>query len=225
MGSHLEPAVQELVELYTEKTFLAYQSGKIQDAAAYAERVLSYDPTNVKALFIRGAAIGRSSKPDHLSIKEAFDVWIPLVEQVSPKDRPALMQAIRSAFSTMTQIPLNLAFRLWSSYHSLETLTLLHHVLTELASLEVTLPRTREQQAWIAPLCRENYFKWVFDVIGSDLPIPRKASPEILDTFYEILKLLYEMIQKVPVSQPGSALLLKRTKATLDTFERLHVSP
>ncbi len=155
MGRKLEGAEQELIELYTEKALNAYQAGKLAEAARCAQRILAYDPEDVNALFLKGATIGRSSKPGDMHIYQAFQVWIPLMERVTGEQRLELLGAIRYAFAVMTETPVMLGFRFWSSYYNLSTITNLRDVLQELTDLERTLPRTKEQKQWILPLLRK----------------------------------------------------------------------
>ncbi len=219
MGRNLEDAEQELIELYTEKALKAYQAGKLAEAARCAQRILAYDPEDVNALFLKGATIGRSSKPGDMHIHQAFQVWIPLMERVAGEQRLELLGAIRYAFAVMTETPVMLGFRFWSSYYNLRTITDLRDVLMELTDLERTLPRTEEQKQWILPLFEENYTTWVYDVVGADLAVPAGCGAELLDVFYEMLRLLYGMAKKMPPRQKGTALLRKRTLKALENFE------
>lgn len=219
MGSRMEDAEQELIELYTEKALAAYQSGKLAEAARCAQRILVYDPEDVNALFLKGATIGRSSRPGELHIRQAFAVWIPLMERVQGEQRLELLGAIRYAFAVMTETPVMLGFRFWSSYYNLDTITKLRDVLRELTELERTLPETQEQRRWILPLFEENYTTWVYDVVGADLAVPTGCSEELLDVFYEMLQLLYELAKKMPAGQSGTALLRRRTLKALENFE------
>lgn len=219
MGCRLGEAEQELIELYTEKALTAYQAGKLAEAARCAQRILVYDPEDVNALFLKGATIGRSSKPGDMHIRQAFQVWIPLMERAFGEQRVELLGAIRYAFAVMTETPVMLGFRFWSSYYDLRTITALRDVLQELSTLEETLPRTEEQKKWILPLFKENYTTWVYDVVGADLAVPTGCSTVLLDVFYEMLQLLYEMAKKMPLQQKGTALLRKRTLKALENFE------
>lgn len=219
MEHRLGEAEQELIELYTEKALTAYQEGKLAEAARCAQRILAYDPEDVNALFLKGATIGRSSKPGEMHIHQAFQVWIPLMERVRGQERQELLGAIRYAFAVMTETPVMLGFRFWTSYYDLRTITALRDVLQELTRLEAALPQTEEQKKWILPLFRENYTTWVYDVVGADLAVPTGCSTQLLDVFYDMLKLLYEMAKKMPSAQKGTGLLRKRTLKALENFE------
>ncbi|MCD7744660.1 MAG: hypothetical protein LUI13_05155 [Lachnospiraceae bacterium] len=215
-----QDAKRELIEIYTEKALTAYQGGKMAEAARYAKRILSYDPEDVNALFLKGATIGRSSKPGDLHIRQAFQVWKPLMKRVSGSERQDLYEAIRYAFAVMTESPVMVAFRFWTSYYNQQTIATLRDVLQELTDLEQALPETEEEKQWILPLFRENYTTWVYDVVGADLAVPTGKNRPLLETFYEMLCLLCKMAEKMPPEQKGNALLLKRTKLAMDNFCR-----
>lgn len=218
MTSDLREAEVELIELYTEKALKAYQSGKLAEAARCAQRILAYDPEDVNALFLKGATIGRSSRPGEMHLREAFRIWIPLVERTSGAQRADLLAAIRHAFAVMTETPVMLGFRFWSSYHSVSTVAALRDVLRELLALEDTLPETPEQAAWIVPLFRANCTTWVFDVVGADLAVPAACSAELADTFYEMLQALCALARRMPPEQSGTKLLRERTVKALKNF-------
>ncbi|MCD7819476.1 MAG: hypothetical protein LUH07_10565 [Lachnospiraceae bacterium] len=213
-------AEQELIELYTEKALNAYQAGKMAEAAHCAKRILVYDPEDVNALFLKGATLGRSSKPGNMHIHQAFQVWKPLMDRVNGTQQTDLYEAIRYAFAVMTESPVMTAFRFWSSYYILQTIESLRDVLQELTDLEQKLPEREDQKKWILPLFRENYSTWVYDIVGADLAIPSGSNVQLLDTFYEMLYLLYEMAKKMPSEQKGNTLLLKRTRLALVNFEK-----
>ncbi len=220
----MESAEQELIELYTEKALKAYQDGDMAEAARCAERILHYDPEDLNALFIRGAAVCRSSKPGNMQFRQAFGIWIPLMESEKGQVRADLLDAIRYAFAVSTETVVSLAFRYWNSYRDLETVSILRDVLKELTDLETALPETEEQKAWILPLFRENYTTWVYDIVGSDLAVPTGSNLALLDAFYEMLRLLTEIALKMPPEDKGAALLFKRTKTALKNFEKLNHS-
>ena len=75
MNRQLSEAETELIGLYTQKAFDAYQAGQLAEAARCAQRILRYDPEDSNALFLKGATIGRSSKPGQLYFRQAFAIW------------------------------------------------------------------------------------------------------------------------------------------------------
>ena len=122
MATVLTETENELIELYTEKAFQAYQSGKLSEAARCAQRILDFDPEDANALFLKGATIGRASKPGQLYIEQAFAIWKPLVNRLEGEDKTLMIDAISHAFAMMTETPVMLGFRFWSSYYSLGTI-------------------------------------------------------------------------------------------------------
>lgn len=101
MNRQLSEAETELIGLYTQKAFDAYQAGQLAEAARCAQRILRYDPEDSNALFLKGATIGRSSKPGQLYFRQAFAIWKPLVETLDGEDRAVMLDAIAAAFAIM----------------------------------------------------------------------------------------------------------------------------
>lgn len=192
MATVLTETENELIELHTEKAFQAYQSGKLSEAARCAQRILDFDPEDANALFLKGATIGRASKPGQLYIEQAF--------------------------AMMTETPVMLGFRFWSSYYSLGTIQTLRDVLQALLRLSGALV-AEPRDAWIPPLFRANYVTWVYDVVGADLAVPTSCEEAILDAFYDMAHALYELAKRMPPEVPGAPLLRRRTLQALANFE------
>lgn len=218
MATVLTETENELIELYIEKAFQAYQSGKLSEAARCAQRILDFDPEDANALFLKGATIGRASKPGKLYIEQAFGIWKPLVNRLTGDDKALMVNAISHAFAMMTETPVMLGFRFWSSYHSLETICSLRDVLQELLRLSDALIAAPED-AWITPLFRANYVTWVYDVVGADLAVPTGCDESILDAFYDMAHALYELAKRMPLEVSGAPLLRRRTLQALANFE------
>lgn len=218
MATVLTETENELIELYTEKAFQAYQSGKLSEAARCAQRILDFDPEDANALFLKGATIGRASKPSQLYIEQAFAIWKPLVNRLEGEDKTLMIDAISHAFAMMTETPVMLGFRFWSSYYSLGTIQTLRDVLQELLRLSGALV-AEPRDAWIPPLFRANYVTWVYDVVGADLAVPTSCEEAILDAFYDMAHALYELAKRMPPEVPGAPLLRRRTLQALANFE------
>ncbi len=222
MDNQMDDAVEELITIYTDQALSAYQEGDLSEAARCAQRILAYDPEDVNALFLKGATIGRSSKPGEMHIRQAFDVWKPLMKRVTGQERADLYDAIRYAFSMMTETCVTLGFRFWSSYCSTETICSLRDVLQELTDLEQSLPEDEEERAWILPMFEENYSKWVYDIVGADLQVPTGSNQPMLDAFREMLQLLSAFADKINIRDRGDELLLKRTRQAVSNFEKIN---
>lgn len=225
MNRQLSEAETELIGLYTQKAFDAYQAGQLAEAARCAQRILRYDPEDSNALFLKGATIGRSSKPGQLYFRQAFAIWKPLVETLDGEDRAVMLDAIAAAFAIMTETPVMLGFRFWNSYRSAETAAALAATLQELLTLEDELISTPADESWVRPLFRANCQTWVCDVVGADLAVPTAAPEAILDAFYDAAHATYELAKRMPKTQKGSALLQRRTLKALEHFEARNASP
>lgn len=219
MSNLLSEAEAELIELYNQKAFDAYQAGQLAEAARCAQRILRYDPEDSNALFLKGATIGRSSKPGQLYFRQAFAIWKPLVDTLDGEDRAVMLDAIAAAFAIMTETPVMMGFRFWESYHSAATAAALRDVLQELLTLEDELIRTPADESWIRPLFRANCQTWVYDVVGADLAVPTAAPEDVLDAFYGAAHAAYELAKRMPEAQKGTALLRRRTLTALEHFE------
>jgi hypothetical protein len=221
----LSEAEEELVGIYSERLATYYAKGRLDVADEYADKILRYLPEDLFATFVKGAVIGRSTRADDLHIAEAFAYWRPAMQRFEGDDRAALQEAIRAAFSIMTDTPLELGRRRWSAYLDFDAIRSLADVLESYLALPDVLVES-EEDAWIVPLIDENRAHWVATVIEVNVMVPSGKNTALLDAFYDFAHAAYEHAKQIPVPMNDSVRRIKeRSFKVLEQFEVLNGSP
>lgn len=131
MPNSMSEAEQELLSLYTQKAYEAYQSGNMKQTEHYAAKIAKLQPGNGHSVFLRGAVTGRAARPgkEMQNIKAAIQIWMPLLESLEGETLELMKAAVDEAFSVITFIPVELSARKWDAYLNMQTAEELAEVL------------------------------------------------------------------------------------------------
>lgn len=158
----------ELVSFYQERNYT--KADKCADA------ILIEDPSDMVALYYKGAIQLRLSTPNSVYLNNALTLWSSAIEGLSSDDEYALLASIECELNQIIYGMINQRATYWRTYEN-------RHFADELVSLFVELDSceqecqesaaidTRIASMFLRLVTREK-ITWIALVTGSDIPIP-----------------------------------------------------
>ncbi len=223
----MSEAEQELLSLYTQKAYEAYQSGNMKQTEHYAAKIARLQPGNGHSVFLRGAVTGRVARPgkEMQNIKAAIQIWIPLVESLEGETLELMKAAVDEAFSVITFIPVELSARKWDAYLNKQTAEELAEVLNSLMELDdfySASADTRTAYSWIHSLFRKNYVFWIDEVLGINKPIPVGPDSAAVKAYYSVLSAIHKMAERMEIKCEADTVIRDRAFKALERYKKLN---
>lgn len=219
MEKQLCAAEQELLRLYTGKAYACYQAGNLKETAEYARKMLALCPGDANAVFLKGAVCGRGARPGAgmRKIQMAFQIWMPLLRELSGEPGKMFRDAISEAFSAMTYTAVEAAARGWDVCQSRSTAEELSGTLAYLVELDDDFRQAKgEPEQWIHSLFVGNYVFWIDTVIGVNKPIPVGKSPAV-QAYRKVLEELVRMGERMTLANHSEEVVRERV---LERYQR-----
>lgn len=228
MPNSMSEAEQELLSIYTQKAYEAYQTGNMKQTEYYVAKISKLQTGNGHAVFLRGAVKGRAARPgkEMQNIKSAIQIWMPLIESSEGETLELIKEAVAEAFSVAAFIPVELSARKWDAYLNQQTAEELAETLNALMEMDDIYQAeadVRMAYGWIHSLFRKNYVFWIDEVLGTNKPIPVGSDSAAVKAYYFALSAIYKMAERMEIKCEADTVIQNRAFKAMERYQKLNM--